>query len=179
VGTVTRLSPQKAPADFIVAAGSILKHEPGTHFVIVGDGPMRQEVEALVKDMGLNGAITFTGLRRDVPNLMAAFDIFVLCSLWEGLPRVLPLAMATGLPIVATDIDGNAEAVKDGVNGILVPPNDPETLAEAVLSLIQEKELAKRMGDTGRERVAEFGDRRMVRQIEELYLDLMKKKGLG
>jgi len=179
VGTVTRLSPQKAPADFIKAAGTILEHEPQTRFVVVGDGPMRQEVQTLAENIGLKNAMTFTGLRRDVPDLMAAFDIFVLCSLWEGLPRVLPQAMATGLPIVATDIDGNSEAVKNGLNGILVPTNNSGAIAEAVLSLIQKKEMAKAMGAAGREHVAEFGDRRMVRQIEELYLDLIKKKGLA
>jgi glycosyltransferase involved in cell wall biosynthesis len=176
VGTVTRLSPQKAPADFIHAAAHINENHPDVRFVIVGDGPLRAEAEELAANLGLTGIIHFTGLRRDVPELMAAFDIFALSSLWEGLPRVLPQAMATGLPIVATNIDGNAEAVEHGVNGFLVPTNDPQAIAGAVEQLLENPDLAKRMGEVGRVRVQEFGDRRMVGQLEDLYSELMEEK---
>jgi glycosyltransferase involved in cell wall biosynthesis len=176
VGTVTRLSPQKAPADFIHAAALVHENHPNVRFVVVGDGPLRAEVEELAANMNLNGILYFTGLRRDVPELMEAFDIFVLSSLWEGLPRVLPQAMATGLPIVATNIDGNAEAVEEGVNGFLVPTNDPKAIARGIEQLLEDPDLAKRMGEAGRVRVQEFGDRRMVRKLEDLYSELIEEK---
>jgi len=108
---------------------------------------LRPQVEALVAELKLIYWLVLTGLRRDVPELMAAFDIFVLSSLWEGLPRVLPQAMATGLPIVATAIDGNAEAIEDGVNGLLVPPGQPAALAQAVIRLLRDPQMAGRMGE--------------------------------
>ncbi|RLC78504.1 MAG: glycosyltransferase family 1 protein, partial [Chloroflexi bacterium] len=98
VGTVTRLSPQKAPLDFLDAAAHVAAQQPNVHFVIVGDGPLRADVEAQVVTLKLTERIHLTGLRRDVPDLLHSFDIFALSSLWEGLPRVLPQAMAAGLP---------------------------------------------------------------------------------
>lgn len=176
VGTVTRLSPQKAPADFIQTACIIHKEFPDVRFVVVGDGPLRRDTEELSDSLELSGVLIFTGLRHDVPELMATFDIFVLSSLWEGLPRVLPQAMATGLPIVATNVDGNAEAVEDGVTGFLVPVKNPDEIADRIRILLQEPKMALQMGEAGRSRVQEFGDRRMVKQLEDLYMELMKQK---
>jgi glycosyltransferase involved in cell wall biosynthesis len=177
VGTVTRLSEQKAPLDFIRAAALILKEMPDTWFVMVGDGDLRPQVEALAEDLGVRDRLVLTGLRRDVPELMAAFDVFVLTSLWEGLPRVLPQAMASGLPIVATAADGSAEAVESGVTGFLTPPGDPGTLAGMVMQLLHNPGLAQRMGSTGKARVEEFSDRRMIAQIDALYRDLLVREG--
>ena len=178
VGTVTRLSAQKAPLDFVTAAGAIAQACPEAYFVFVGDGPLRSQVEAQVAALDLGERFILTGLRRDVPELMAAFDIFVLTSLWEGLPRVLPQAMATGLPIVATAIDGNAEAVTDGVSGRLVPPDRPDRVAQAVIDLLSDRELMARMGVEGKNRVGEFGAQQMVDQITDLYQQLLRQKGL-
>ena len=122
---------------------------------------------------GLANTVHLTGLRRDVPDLMHSFDIFALSSLWEGLPRVLPQAMAAGLPIVATAVDGNAEAVTDGVNGLLTPPADPAAFAHALLRLLEDPQLAGRMGSAGLEMVDEFSARKMVRDIEALYENLL------
>ncbi|MFN8490592.1 MAG: glycosyltransferase family 4 protein [Caldilineaceae bacterium] len=179
IGSVTRLSAQKAPLDFIRAAGLVAQARPDAYFVMVGDGALRAEVEALAIEVGIKEHLVLTGLRRDVPELMAAFDIFALSSLWEGLPRVLPQAMATGLPLVATATDGSVEAVVDGVNGLLVPPGEPEKLGQALLRLLNDPALAHRMGEAGRERVAEFSDRRMVEQIAALYRELLKEKQIG
>ncbi|RIK59160.1 hypothetical protein DCC62_28950, partial [candidate division KSB1 bacterium] len=96
VGTVTRLSAQKAPTDFAAAAIEIAQSAPDTHFVMVGDGPLRGEVEGMIAQADLQKRFHLTGLRRDVADLLTTFDIFVLSSLWEGLPRVLPQAMAAG-----------------------------------------------------------------------------------
>jgi glycosyltransferase involved in cell wall biosynthesis len=107
---------------------------------------------------------------------MHSFDLFALSSLWEGLPRVLPQAMAAGLPIVATAVDGNAEAVTDGVNGFLTPPGNPQAFAEALLELLADPELAAQMGQAGLDRVDEFGARKMVRDIAALYERLLTER---
>ncbi len=169
VGSVTRLSPQKAPLDLAASFSYIHKERPSTWFVIVGDGPLRPEVEASLAAAGIADRVILTGLRRDVPELLAAFDVFVLSSLWEGLPRVLPQAMATGLPIVATRADGSAEAVIDGENGFLVEPGRPEALAEKALVLLADEGLRGRMGRNGRVRAPQFGARKMVRDVNQLY----------
>jgi glycosyltransferase involved in cell wall biosynthesis len=173
VGTVTRLSPQKAPLDFVAAAAQMAARRPEVHFVVIGDGPLRAEVEAQITTEDLTARFHLTGLRRDVPDLLHSFDVFALTSLWEGLPRVLPQAMAAGLPIVATAVDGNAEAVEDGVNGFLTPPGDPQALASALLRLLDDPSLAAEMGAAGRERSTEFSARKMVDDIAALYETLL------
>lgn len=178
IGTVTRLSPQKAPLDFVQAMGIVAQHNPEVYFVMVGDGPLRPQVEARAAELGISSRLILTGLRRDVPELMAAFDVFVLSSLWEGLPRVLPQAMATGLPIVVTAADGNAEAVQDGVNGLLVPPGQPDDLAAAILRLLDNPALTRQMGDNGRIRAVDFDAVTMVAQIDALYCQLLSQKGI-
>jgi glycosyltransferase involved in cell wall biosynthesis len=109
---------------------------------------------------------------------MHSFDLFALSSLWEGLPRVLPQAMAAGLPIVATAVDGNTEAVTDGVNGLLTPPGDPGAMADAILRLLEDQALSAQMGDAGRARVGEFGARKMVSDIAALYEALLAEEQL-
>jgi len=176
VGTVTRLSPQKAPSDFVAAAAQVAARRPDAHFVVVGDGPLRAEVEAQVAAAGLADCFHLTGLRRDVPDLLHSFDVFALSSLWEGLPRVLSQAMAAGLAVVATAVDGNAEAVEDGVNGLLAPPGDPQAMAAALLRLLDDPALAAQMGAAGRERAEEFGARKMVEDIAALYEVLLAER---
>ena len=178
VGTVARFSPQKAPLDWIEACRIIAEAIPEAHCVYVGDGPMRPQAEAAIRDAGLVDRCHLTGLRPDVPELLTTFDVFALSSLWEGLPRVLVQAMAAGLPVVATAIDGNVEAVLDGVTGRLVPPADPPALARAAIEMLRDAELAARMGREGRARVEEYGAERMVAQIAQLYEDLLARKGL-
>lgn len=179
VGTVTRLSPQKAPLDFVRAAAIVSKSYPETYFLMVGDGSLHSQVEALAAELGIANRLVLTGLRRDVPELMAAFDIFALSSLWEGLPRVLPQAMASGLPIVATACDGSAEAVEENVNGFLTPPGEPELLAKRLLYLIQNPDIASRMGQAGCAKAVEFDARKMVQEIDALYSELLNNKGLS
>ncbi|HSH03964.1 MAG TPA: glycosyltransferase family 4 protein [Anaerolineae bacterium] len=179
VGSVTRLSPQKAPLDLVAAYAAIARQRPETWFVIVGDGPLRAEVEAAVAAVGLTERVVLTGLRRDVPELMAMFDLFVLSSLWEGLPRVLPQAMATGLPIVCTQADGSAEAVAEGENGYLVTRGEPLALAEKVLLLLGDEGLRGRMGAEGQKRAHEFSALKMVQDIDQLYKRLLRAKGLA
>ena len=173
VGSVTRLSPQKAPLDLAHVFIHIAKQVPDCWFVIVGDGPLRPEIEQVLHAAGIAERVVLTGLRRDVPELMATFDIFVLTSLWEGLPRVLPQAMATGLPIVCTAADGSAEAVVDGENGFLVPKGETADLADRVIQLLQDDDLRRQMGKTGIFHAPSFGARKMVADTHQLYQQLL------
>ncbi len=175
VGSVTRLSEQKAPADFVRMANEILKHIPKVSFLLVGDGPLKDEIQNLIDRLNISKKVILAGLRHDIPELLALMDVFVLSSLWEGLPRVFPQAMAMGLPIVATNVDGAPEAIKDGVNGFLVPPKDFTTLAQRTLQLIEDPRLARKMGEAGRKMVyPDFCVKEMVRKTEHLYMELIE-----
>jgi len=173
VGSVTRLSAQKAPLDFIRAAGRIHAHAPEAWFIMVGDGALREEVIARAGEVGIGDQLVLTGLRRDVPELLAMFDVFVLSSLWEGLPRVIPQAMAAGLPVVATAVDGTAEVVEQGVTGFLTPPGEPDALAGMVLQLLRDPTLAQLMGEAGKARAETFSDKTMIAEIDALYRELL------
>jgi glycosyltransferase involved in cell wall biosynthesis len=176
VGTVGRLSSQKNPEDLLIAARRVIQRMPDVRFLIVGDGPLRGRVEELTRAMGISGNVLLTGIRHDVPELMASLDVFVLSSLWEGLPRVIPQAMAAGKPVVCTNVGGNAEAVRHGVNGLLVHPKDPDALADAILQLLGNPGLARQMGVEGRRRVAIFSADKMLEDIEVLYERLLAEE---
>lgn len=178
VGTVGRLSAQKAPLDLVEAFARVAASRADAHLVLVGDGPLRPDVEKRIASAGLDGRVHLLGLRRDVPELLRAFDVFTLPSRYEGLPRVFPQAMAARLPLVATRVDGAVEAIAPGENGWLVEVGDIEGLAARFLELAADPERRRRMGERGFERVEEFSARRMVEQLQELYTKLAVEKGL-
>lgn len=177
VGSVTRLSPQKAPLDLLAAWEQVHRAHPDCWFLVVGDGPLRPAVEARLTATSLGGRTILTGLRRDVPDLLAAMDIFALSSLWEGLPRVLPQAMAGRLPIVATAADGNAEAVVDGETGYLVPPGDPRQLAARLSDLLTDPVRRDHMGSAGQSHARRFAADTMVADTDALYRRLIEARG--
>jgi glycosyltransferase involved in cell wall biosynthesis len=172
------LKPQKAPLDYMEVAHVVLKKKDA-HFILVGDGVLRGKVEKRADELGLGGRFTLLGWRRDIPEIMAATDIFVLTSLWEGLPRVLPQAMVMGIPIVATKVDGTPEAVTNGVNGFLIEPRDVKGMAEKILFLLNNPGKARDLGEQGRTMVGEFDIWKMVTKQEALYLRLLGEKGRG
>jgi len=176
VGTVTRLSPQKAPLDFIQAATILAQKLEKVYFVMVGDGPLRDNVIKMAHANNIEKNLVLTGLRRDVPELMNCFDIFVLSSLWEGLPRVIPQAMASGLPVIATAIDGSAEIIKAEKNGLLVPPGKPDCIADAVMKVITDSQLRINLTKEAFQTVHEYSAQKMVECIETLYFRLIKMK---
>nr|MQY69267.1 glycosyltransferase [Bacillota bacterium] len=136
----------------------------------VGDGELREKMESLVKELEIKDNVVFTGSREDIPKILKVMDIFVLPSLWEGLPIVLLEAMASKKPIVATDVIGNKEVVVDGKTAFLVPPKNPGRLAEKIISLIKNKPLREKFGESGRRRVEEtYPLDRMVKETEEVY----------
>src|SRR5439155_6398546 len=132
IGSVTRLAEQKDPLTFVRAAAMIARAAPDARFVLVGDGPLRADVEKVAAELGILDRLVITGVRRDVASLLRTFDVFVLSSRWEGLPRVVLEAMAARVPVVATDVDGVGEVVIDGESGRLVPAGAPRALAAAV-----------------------------------------------
>ena len=179
VGTVSRLASQKAPGDFVRMAALVRARQPDAHFVFVGGGPLDKKVRALADAASLSHQMHWLGYRHDVPELLRVFNVFVLNSLWEGLPAVFPQAMCAGLPSVATQVGGAAEAITDGENGFLVPPRQPQAAAERVLQLLTDAALCYAMGQNGLLRVdPQFNERHMVAQISDLYLSLAREKGL-
>jgi glycosyltransferase involved in cell wall biosynthesis len=179
VGTVSRLSHQKNPLDFVRMAAQVKKAIPAAQFLFVGDGPLRAETEALIRELHLEQDIILAGLRMDVPDLLHTMDIFALTSLWEGLPRVIPQAMIAGLPVVANNVDGNAEIIRDGVNGFLTPPGDISLMTERIVRLLKDPPLKQAMVVQGRETAAqEFSLHDMVKKIETLYDELLTRKGI-
>jgi len=174
VGTVACLKPQKAPLDFVRAAALAHRADPTLRFAIAGDGELRAEVESEIRAHGMQGAVRLLGWRRDVPEILAALDLFVLTSRFEGLPRVVLQAMAAGVPVVATAVDGTPEVVHDGETGLLVPPADPQEAAVAILRMVRERALAERCAaEAGRRLSGEFDSRRMVRDLDDLYAELL------
>ncbi len=172
VGMVACLKPQKNPVDFVRAAALVTARVPGAQFLLAGDGVMRPAVEEAVRRSGIGGQVRLLGWRRDIETIIPCLDVLVLTSLWEGLPRVFPQAMAAGRPIVAYRVAGAPEAVTEGVTGHLVAPGDYTAAAERIADLLVDPALARRMGTAGRERVGEFDAGLMVRRQEELYCRL-------
>jgi glycosyltransferase involved in cell wall biosynthesis len=173
VGMVACLKPQKAPVDFVRAAEQVAAAVPGAHFLLVGDGVLRGAVEEAIRKASLSGRFHLLGWRRDIPAIFKNLDLVALTSRWEGLPRVVPEAMAACLPVVATRVDGTPEAIVEGVTGFLVEPGDVPALAGRIAWLLSHREEARRMGRAGRERVDEFDIDEMVRRQEALYAELL------
>ncbi|ODS36577.1 MAG: hypothetical protein A7315_01860 [Candidatus Altiarchaeales archaeon WOR_SM1_79] len=177
VGTITRFSKQKDVHTFLYAMSDVVRDYPNARCLILGDGEQRGELENLSDRLALNGNVTFLGYREDARDILDIFDIFVLSSLWEGLPLVVLEAMAASKPVVATRVPGTAEAVVDGKTGMLVPLRNSERLAESIKKLLGNQNLSQSMGKAGRRRVSEhFRLDRMVDETEKLYFDLMRSK---
>jgi len=178
VTMISNLKPQKNPLDFARVANLVLKEAPDSWFVLAGDGELRPELEKLIAQFGIGERVKLLGWRRDVPEILRASDLFLLTSLWEGLPRVYPQAMSAGLAIVGTKVDGGPEAVIDGENGYLLEPRDYEGMARRVIELLKDDEKRKRMGRRGSELAPEFDIWKMLKDQELLYQGLLKEKNL-
>jgi len=175
VGTVARLHRQKGIIDLMRAAGHIHRGSPEAKIVVVGGGPMERTLRIEAQKLGLQRFFVILGERREARELLSLFDVFVLPSLWEGLPLVLLEAAAMGKPIVATDIDGVREVIRDRETGLLVPPANPEKLAEAILRLLRDKDLAHKLGENAKATIPpSFTLAKMVGETEQLYLRLFR-----
>jgi glycosyltransferase involved in cell wall biosynthesis len=170
ITTVGRLSPQKAQHLLLEAAVSVLRQRPEVRFMIVGQGRLEQPLKAQAQALGIADVVTFVGLRRDIPAVLAQTDIFVLSSLWEGLPLTAIEAMAAARPIVLTDVGGNRDLVESGTHGLIVPPGNVPALAEALLTLLNDPARRTAMGQAARARVRhDFSIDTITRQYEALY----------
>ncbi len=174
---VARLNPIKDQATLLRATRIVADAMPDMRLDIVGDGPSRAELESLTDELSLRDHVRFLGYRSDVSELLSTADLFVLSSRSEGISLTLLEAMATGLPIVATDVGGNREVVVPGETGLLVPSQDPATMAAAMHELLSQPAIAQQMGAAGRRRAEdEFDLRRVVARYEQLYLSLLHRK---
>jgi glycosyltransferase involved in cell wall biosynthesis len=175
---VGNLKPQKNAGDFVQAAARILEEAPDARFFYIGDGALRSGLEAEVLRRGLAGKVVFGGWRRDVGEILAAADIFMLTSLWEGLPRALVEAMKTGLPCACYRADGVADILRDGENGFLSEPGDWAGLAAKVAGALQDPVLRRRLGAAASSSIGvEFDIDHMVRRQEQLYSELLAAAG--
>jgi len=171
---VARLVPQKDPLTLLRACqflkGSFV-------LLVVGEGELRSQMEHFVSNSGLEHSTILTGERKDVPEILAASDIFVLSSLWEGLPYTIIEAMIAGLPVVATRVGGIPELVEDNVTGFLVPPGGPKTLAKALQNLLDNSNVRHEMGRAGRARaLREFNLDDMLRKTRQVYDQVLKSR---
>jgi L-malate glycosyltransferase len=174
VGCVARLDPVKDHPTLVRAVHALRARFPRLHLVLVGDGPVRPSLEALVRSLELQDAVTLVGEVRDGRNHHHGFDISVLCSVSEGFPNTLVEAMAAGRPVVATAVGGSIDAVVDGETGLLVPPGSAEQLAAALTRVIEDAALRHRLGDAGRTRAATlFTASDTVARLERMYEDLL------
>jgi glycosyltransferase involved in cell wall biosynthesis len=174
VGMVARLHPVKGHRFLIEAAARVSMELPNTHFVLVGSGPLRQEIEDRAAQLGLKDRVHLLGDRRDAAQLVASFDIALLTSLHEGFPNAVMEAMAAGVPVVATAVGGTRELIADGETGYLVPPADPAALGERISFALKHEADTAAIAGRGREFVtSRFGIERMVESVEKLYDELL------
>jgi glycosyltransferase involved in cell wall biosynthesis len=171
VGTVTRFMEQKAPLDFVAAARRIVAADPAAHVLVVGDGPLRAEVERAAAG---EPRIHLLGFRDDVPDLLAASDVLAFSSRWEGLGRALTEAVLAAKPVVATAVNGVPDLVVDGATGHLVPPGRPDLLAQRTLAVLGLPDRGASLGAAGAARIAgRFDVSSMVAGIDALYREAL------
>lgn len=178
VGFVGRLVPAKG-LEYLIGAISYLKEEfKNIKLLIVGEGSLLIGLKDKARENGIHDRVIFTGQRRDVPDILHSTDIFVMPSVAEGIPNALLEAMAMGKPIIATKVGGIPEIIEDGFNGLLVPPRDSGVLAAAIKTLMDNRQLATKIGQTARDFAQNFSIKATAQKWELLYTTLLRKKGV-
>ncbi len=174
---IARFTLHKQPLTLIHAFAKAVKENPELHMLMVGDGDQKEEAIQLIEQLQLTKNITLEKFRQDVPQVLACADIFVLPSLWEGLPIGLLEAMAMGKTIIASNVDGTSEIIEHGVNGWLVQTDSLiDNTASAIVALSKDPELRKQFQQQAKETVTErFNATGMTRQIEQLYIEVLEK----
>lgn len=172
--SVGRLSPEKGYSYLLEAVKKVLSKRH-VRLVLVGEGPQRLELEEQVSRLGITDSVALIGYRANPYKYMAKADVFVLSSLWEGLPAVIPEAMACGTPVVATDCpSGPAEIITRESEGLLVPPTDSDALADAILRVLSDRKLRKKMRAAGRTRAQAFRAEKVAADYEQLFLQILE-----
>lgn len=176
IGTIGRLAEQKNPLLMVQIAADLRKKEKNVFFVMVGDGPLRGKVEKKIKQLNLVDTFCLPGIQDDVPNWIRSFDLFLLPSKWEGLPRVLLQAMAAGKPVVATDTDGILEVIHDRENGWLVSSKKPQEWVKAILRLKQHPKERQLMAQNAKQLITKkFSDAKMIRDLKQLFEETLER----
>ncbi|MFA5275638.1 MAG: glycosyltransferase family 4 protein [Candidatus Omnitrophota bacterium] len=171
IGMVACFKPQKTPQDFIELAKLVTIKVNNAKFLMVGDGVLRPSLQKLISRYGLQDKVVLAGWRRDIPQILSALDIFVLTSLWEGLPIAVLEALVSGKPVVATHTGGISEVIRDGENGFLVAPKEIKQMADKLIRLVNDADLRISMGEKARLSVADsFSISSMVAAHQTLYL---------
>ena len=173
VGTVANFKAHKGHRWLLDAAVPIREAIPDARFVLVGTGQLEADIRRQAVSLGLDGSVIFAGFREDATRIAAAFDLFVLPSLHEGLPVALVEAMALGVPAVVSSVGGVPEVLEHGRHGLLVPPGQPRQLADAVVSLLRDAPMRERMGEEARSRARQFDIRNAVRRVEQVYEEVL------
>jgi glycosyltransferase involved in cell wall biosynthesis len=182
VGVISRLTRLKGLEHFLEAAAMVRTRVPRARFLIAGeagamDHEYLDEIQRYAERCGVANEVIFTGLRNDVPAVLSSLDVSVMPSLNEALSNVVLESMTAGAPTVATRVGGTPEAIVDGVTGVLVPPADSPALADAIVHLLQDTQLATHLGAAARSRIVDhFSIKRMVRSTEDLYVELLERK---
>jgi glycosyltransferase involved in cell wall biosynthesis len=175
IGTVAVFRSQKRLQDWLSAARLLKDRHPDARFLLVGDGPLGDELRRQARESGLDDVLYFPGLQQDVRPYLAAMDLFMMSSVFEGLPVALLEAMAMRCGIVSTDVGGIPEVIRNGENGVLVEPRDPIALADAASELIRDPARMDRMGRAARDATERrFGMRRMTHELEESYQAVLR-----
>jgi glycosyltransferase involved in cell wall biosynthesis len=176
IGAVGRLHPSKGYDTLLKTAEIVLKELPAVRFKIVGGGELLRDLKVKAEQLGISEAVEFLGQKQpaEIPDILTGFDVFVQASNWEAFGIAIVEAMACGLPVVATEVEGVLDVVDDGVNGFLVPPRDPKALAERIIALCDDPELRRRIGDQAhRKAESHFDIRVMTDKLASVYLDLL------
>ena len=168
---------QKAPLDFLKAASIVNKEMQDARFVLVGDGILRPRIEAEIENLGLQNEVILLGWRKDIAAIIASSDLLVLTSLWEGMPTVVPMAMRLGVPVTANRIDGCAELVKHGINGLLSAPGDPASIADNIIKILKDSVIRKKISENGFRFTINFEIERTTVLQENVYLNLLAGAG--
>ncbi|VAV85703.1 hypothetical protein MNBD_DELTA01-1784 [hydrothermal vent metagenome] len=179
IAVIARLEPQKGHIYLLEAIPEIIRKYPDVVFLLAGDGVLASELKAQAARLKIDRNVIFAGFRSDAELLLRSSDIFLLPSLWEGLPLVVIEASAAGIPVIATAVDGTPEVVRDGETGLLIEPRNPVVITESVLRLLDNPEEAKKMGQRGANYVrAHFDISQQVKGTEAIYMELIAGKGV-
>ena len=175
IAAVGRMVWQKGFEYFIRTIPELVHNIPEARFLLVGDGPLRTNLESLARNLKIDNTVIFTGFRSDIQELLAAIDILTVPSILEGFPMIILEAMAMATPIVATQIQGITEQISNGQEGILVPPENSEALTAGLIRMITDKTLATKLSHAARRRVEKyFSVEKMASDTQDVYLSLLK-----
>jgi glycosyltransferase involved in cell wall biosynthesis len=176
VGVVARLQPEKGVEHFVQAAALLARHRLETHFLVVGDGPLKDELLALAARLGIQDRIQFLGFRLHAGTLVRLLDVVVMPSLTEGTPLVVLEAMSAGKPIVASAVGGIPEQIRHGAEGLLVPPADPPMLARAIDAVLERPDAARSLGQRAAARAAQsFSPETLLSRTQAVYQAALKR----